>query len=511
MKTCPLFISFVLLILLPIAAPAQIDPDTEFLILTRDELSAEFQRLADHRTAQGIASEVVDAAAIVPSADQDWSQAIRAALSQAHTQGSLRSVLLAGETEIIPTRQIPMSLSRNGVRQDFLPCDLYFAALDGSWDADGDRVFGELPWRDGHVEDAEDDQVDFVPELQIGRAPVANADQAAVFVDKTLSVDAELSSIWRRRILLLAADGAIQLPNSYFTNLAGEIIAEQGWATERMTQLVSGPSVQPPALSLTVDNLGAAWSSGEHGLIIHLGRAVPDFLDLGQTVEGLGQWGKPETSSLTNTDHLPLLVTFAGRETLDEEELLAATILHPDGGAAAAIGFGPFLFALPAERLIRDLVDALRTEATVGAAMQVVRTNLAATFDTSLRADALLAWTLLGDPNLPSPLVQPTPVEQSMPALPMLQGLEVVPNPSNLSTEIRYSILGSNPADAHISIHDLRGRRVWSTKSRIDGEGPYSIVWKGRDDEGRIVATGVYFVSVEIEGRRVSRKLSLVR
>jgi hypothetical protein len=63
-----------------------------------------------------------------------------------------------------------------------------------------------------------------------------------------------------------------------------------------------------------------------------------------------------------------------------------------------------------------------------------------------------------------------------------------------------------------MSIVDVRGRHV---AGLLDGEvvepGTHSIAWDGRDDQGRRVASGVYFVLLEAQGDWNVRRITLVR
>ena len=52
-----------------------------------------------------------------------------------------------------------------------MPTDLYYGGLDGTWDSDGDGIYGEAD---------EDTDVDLMPEVFVGRIPVQTASQAEV-------------------------------------------------------------------------------------------------------------------------------------------------------------------------------------------------------------------------------------------------------------------------------------------------------------------------------------------
>ena len=83
------------------------------------------------------------------------------------------------------------------------------------------------------------------------------------------------------------------------------------------------------------------------------------------------------------------------------------------------------------------------------------------------------------------------------------------PNPFNPQTRINFEL--SQPGRARLAIFDVTGRRV---KTMHDGHlesGPHSLVWQGRDDGGRPVASGVYYLRMEsVEGVH-HRKMMLLK
>jgi hypothetical protein len=87
-------------------------------------------------------------------------------------------------------------------------------------------------------------------------------------------------------------------------------------------------------------------------------------------------------------------------------------------------------------------------------------------------------------------------------------GLSVRPNPFRRATEILFSL--PDAASTRLSIHDVNGRLVRSF-APPRGPGEHRIVWDGCTDHGRGVASGVYFVRLEIEGRSSSAKLLRLR
>jgi len=100
-----------------------------------------------------------------------------------------------------------------------------------------------------------------------------------------------------------------------------------------------------------------------------------------------------------------------------------------------------------------------------------------------------------------------TDVSGDVCAVPVLH--PAVPNPFAGTTTIRFEV----PLDAvHVglSVFNLRGERVRALDT-ASGRGIRSVTWDGRDSLGRSVASGVYFLRLEVDGRRESRKVLILR
>jgi photosystem II stability/assembly factor-like uncharacterized protein len=88
-------------------------------------------------------------------------------------------------------------------------------------------------------------------------------------------------------------------------------------------------------------------------------------------------------------------------------------------------------------------------------------------------------------------------------------GLSNYPNPFKDATIITLSL--AKPADVVLSIYDLAGRRVRSLEAGRLEEGMHDLRWDGRNDSGRRVAAGVYFVRLESEAGSTAHMLNLLR
>ncbi len=102
-------------------------------------------------------------------------------------------------------------------------------------------------------------------------------------------------------------------------------------------------------------------------------------------------------------------------------------------------------------------------------------------------------------------------VEFTIPSLPMISTrlLPNVPNPFNPQTEIRFEL--GRPGQVRVAIYDVTGRVVRTlVNTRLD-TGPHTRVWQGRDDSGRSVSSGAYYVRMTVEGKVDHRKIMLLK
>lgn len=114
---------------------------------------------------------------------------IRNFIRFAHTNWETSYVLLGGDTEFIPHRSfygyIPNWSAGKIVKpiQASIVSDLYYGALNGTWNDDADDRFGEEP------EFSTNDEADFSAEVIIGRAPVNDEHEVTVFINKVITYE----------------------------------------------------------------------------------------------------------------------------------------------------------------------------------------------------------------------------------------------------------------------------------------------------------------------------------
>ena len=100
--------------------------------------------------------------------------------------------------------------------------------------------------------------------------------------------------------------------------------------------------------------------------------------------------------------------------------------------------------------------------------------------------------------------------ELSLAVIPEVYALsQNYPNPFNPETVINYDL----PVRSHLSItiFNLMGQKVATVVDGYRSAGSYSIVWDGKDNNGKSLASGVYLYRMETDGFVQTRKLVLMR
>jgi hypothetical protein len=87
--------------------------------------------------------------------------------------------------------------------------------------------------------------------------------------------------------------------------------------------------------------------------------------------------------------------------------------------------------------------------------------------------------------------------------------LDSVPNPFNPNTWVSYELV--NAARVRLTVHDVLGREVRALYGGRQDAGAQRILWDGRDDRGHQVASGVYWLRLEVGSASANRKVILAK
>jgi hypothetical protein len=101
------------------------------------------------------------------------------------------------------------------------------------------------------------------------------------------------------------------------------------------------------------------------------------------------------------------------------------------------------------------------------------------------------------------------PVSVEDPPTPSKLRLQVAPNPCRSGT--LFTIEADRAGPQRLRVIDARGRVVRRFEEPMGAAGARTVAWDGCDQGGRPLSAGVYFVTLEVVGRSVSNRVSLVR
>ena len=367
----------------------------DYLILTPSNLVASFQPLLEQKRREGLTAATValeEIASTTPG--RDLAEKMRNHLRQSYTNSGLRYLLLGGDTTSVPCRYafIPRGASP---RDSTLPCDLYFACLDGSWNRTGDSRWGEVMDGEG------DADVDLLAEIAVGRAPVDTPEEAAAFVEKQLRYRAAPPVGWTNVLLMGAFLGDFPTGPAQGADMFDPVVAalpgyQFEWLDDR-------PGKEPKWSG--ADSL-AALNRSPH-LVLYNGHGDPSTM---MRLEGA------DLAPLSNSS--PFLIYSIGCNSgrFDNDKFSPDCIGEefvklPRAGAVAALlnshlgWFDPKHPLLYAGEFQRNLLQQLAGQADVplGNALQRGRELLVGQVETS----GLMTYrwcyyeiTLLGDPGL---------------------------------------------------------------------------------------------------------------
>ncbi len=83
------------------------------------------------------------------------------------------------------------------------------------------------------------------------------------------------------------------------------------------------------------------------------------------------------------------------------------------------------------------------------------------------------------------------------------------PNPFNPETQISYSL--SHTANVQLEIFDMLGRKIYTLQNGLQQAGNYHFQWTGIDQSGNPVSSGTYIYRLSIDGKTLSKKMTLTR
>jgi hypothetical protein len=158
--------------------PKQGAKNFDLLIITTPTLAPFFEMLKDYHDTTGVITEI-RTTDVIGSIEPDD---IRAYIKNCYLNDGIQYVIIGGDDDIIPALDLyVISWEGDDNYVDWnMPGDIYFSCLDGTYNYDGDELWGEPTDGEGGGD------VDLVAEVYLGRASASSVGEAYTFVIKTI-------------------------------------------------------------------------------------------------------------------------------------------------------------------------------------------------------------------------------------------------------------------------------------------------------------------------------------
>lgn len=451
-------VSIAALLLVPavvFAAPSRTTASSSCVIVTDASLAAAFAPLAAAHTAGGLPTTVhtlQDIQAAYPSGRDD-AERIRFLLRDLHTQSNLKYVLIGGDEPLIPMRRVCLHNSLVVQGDLLLPTDQYYACLTGDWNADNDALWGEDPG----------DDVTYVPDVHVGRAPVTTLAEAQAFVTRTI---AALGQAPPTPDVVMAANhfGPVDLASSTET-----LVPKFALLGSPVTRLYHEAGSWPGSLPESKASLLAALQQG-FDIAVLAGNGGAGIFQAGGTAADYVVPGDllalTNPSPLTHAWFLSACTTTPGTSSIG-----AALLRNPNGGAVTVIGPVDLEFVTISTSFMQSFFD----QAYQNGAESIGEALSRAIVATGNAGDAGRLTTqgnlLLGDPALTLP---------GMPGGVVPVALALVSADAS-SDRVRLVWFDASARTGAADVERRTENSAWARIDRVAADGEHRLTFEDRD------------------------------
>ena len=336
------------------------DRDTDqykLLIITPEQFSDSFSTLTTMYQERGIQSQVTTTETILQNeTGMDLQEKIRNYITDQYQNQGVEFVLLGGDVELVPYRGFYCYVQSGGGYQDNgIPSDLYYSALDGNWNDNGNNLWGEP------------DEDDLLPDVAVARFPFNTPDELENMVHKSLfyqnfPVTSELTNA------LMAGEHLYSNPETWGSDYLELLIGERsdnGYTTNGIPEGYNFQKLYEEIQPWSKYDLMAAINSGKQ-FVHHVGHASQTYVAYMTNSDITNA----NFSGANGIDHNYTLLQTHGCDcgAFDANDCILEKMVTIDNFAVAVMGnsrFGWFNEGQtegPAAHLHREMMDALYGE-----------------------------------------------------------------------------------------------------------------------------------------------------
>jgi hypothetical protein len=292
----------------------------EYVIITNDALQTTFQVLANYKAAYVNGATVVTLNWIYDRfTGADNQEKIRKFLRAAYFNWNTTYCLLGGDVFVVPYRGFYVKTDQ--YEDTDLASDMYYGCLDGTFNADGDCRWAEP-----------EDDVDWLEEIFVGRAPVWSVSEAQNFVNKCILYE----HAQRQKVIQFHAS-YLKTGNDPDSRAISQDCYQ--WVPPDYTkkELFETNGKVTKALWRSAWNGSYGGSPSYPPLILqHAGHGAVRSYYINFEVGGTESWGNLDVLSLTNSNFWPLHTSVACLSgQIEVNDCLAEMYVKDDCGAIA--------------------------------------------------------------------------------------------------------------------------------------------------------------------------------
>ena len=448
-------------------APKSTSIDYSVLIITPAQFVTGFQPLVDHYNALSIPTQVTSTESIEASGTgQDLQEKIRNYIIAEYQNSGVNYVLLGGDIEYFPFRGFYCYVeSGSGYEDESIPADLYFSALDGNWNANGNSRWGEPG------------EEDLLPDVAVARFPFSYASELENMVHKSITYQTFSNTTEFNRPVMVA-EWLYSGPDTWgddYLNLLINDHSDNGYFTHGINPATS-------EIDTTMyDNPGYSWTTQEVINKINTGRSFIHHCGHANEIGmmRLNRWDiSNETFPMVNgIDHNYTLMyshgCLCGAFDYSQGDCIAEKCVTIDNFLAAGVfnsrygWFNQGETEGPSAHLHREFVSSLYNDTTpvkeIGEAHRwsKIRTapwvTIFPQFEPGAQRWCFYDCNAFGDPVLK--IWTDAPVGQ--PELTLENGLTVRPNPARDQVELSFHMNQSSLVQ--LSLFTSTGSMIWKT------------------------------------------------
>jgi hypothetical protein len=253
----------------------------------------------------------------------DLAQAVRSFLRSAYQLWGIRWAILAGDHEAIPLRVVRVLLPA----AEDIPSDAYYADLDGTWDGNGNGIYGEVA-----------DSLDMISDIAVGRLSANTRAEATHMVNRAMRYATGVSTASVGQNLILAE---VLVPQNwqpgqfvaYDGAPFGEALRARTPGCVAVQRYYENYSAYPGSLPFTKANAMSAVAQNYH-IAAHYGHGSRSQLSFGEAIITA-----PELASIPTADSTALwIANNCASAAVDYDCLAERMVRATNGGSMAYIG-----------------------------------------------------------------------------------------------------------------------------------------------------------------------------